>query len=44
MGMHFRTDPPGWRWVFPRYVMRNDKRVYPKRAQTFAFLVRTHKK
>lgn len=33
--------PQGMKWIFPRYITnrKTGQRVYPKNAQTFAFLV-----
>ncbi len=35
--------PPGYRWIFRPWFRhwRTGKKVYPKRAKVFAFLVRT---
>lgn len=32
--------PPGYKWVYARYIRRNGKIVYPKNAQFFRFLVK----
>lgn len=33
----------GYREVFCRYIVRNGKRIYPKRAKVFHFFVRMKK-
>jgi hypothetical protein len=35
-----KNCPAGYREVFFRYVTRNGKRIYPKRARAFYFYVK----
>lgn len=30
---------PGKKWVFPKFIRKGDKIIYPKKAKCFAFLV-----
>jgi hypothetical protein len=33
--------PKGFRLIFRRYITKNGRRIYPKRAKAFPILVRT---
>ena len=35
-----KTPPAGYREVFCRYITRNGKRIYPKKAKMFHFYVK----
>lgn len=36
---HGGMCPPGYVMIFPPYIVRNGKVIYPKRAKRFAFCV-----
>jgi hypothetical protein len=35
-----KNPPPGYRVVYSRYVRRNGKIIYPKKAKVFRFFVK----
>ena len=35
-----RKPPAGYREVFCRYIIRNGKKIYPKKAKVFHFFVK----
>ena len=45
MGKRVQKDdycPPGYRWVYARYIRRNGKIVYPSKGTCFRFLVKAN--
>jgi Zn/Cd-binding protein ZinT len=39
-----KKSPEGYREVFCRYITKNGKRIYPKKAKVFHFFVKTDKR
>lgn len=35
----YKHDPPGYRRIFVRYIVKNGRRIYPRSGKCFSFLV-----